>query len=331
MKRTKKNGLIQTPILIATVVAVLVLVSIYFVVASEYKKYQADKIKEDSRVQVLADTQQKSLEQAMSEIEKLKTENIATKQSQQALEQKVRQDSNKQHALAIQASEIEPYLTGVVSIRCSSGRGTGSLWKVGEEYTVITNKHVMNASNRKTCSIDAINKEGTSDEGNYKVSDENFISGKNGLDFTSAKFYIDLSKFSIVSSLSKPVSDLNYKISALKKCPKEMAIGSPVAIIGFPATTEKQVELNGYSFSIVLRSVTEGIISAHDTTVSGGVFGNLQFVNYFVSAKLDSGNSGGIALSKDMNGLCVLGVPTWLSMGNYDTQGIIQNINNLIQ
>ena len=48
----------------------------------------------------------------------------------------------------------------------------------------------------------------------------------------------------------------------------------------------------------------------------------------YVSAKIDSGNSGGIAFSKDSRGLCVLGIPTWLTVGNYETQGLIQNIHN---
>ena len=43
----------------------------------------------------------------------------------------------------------------------------------------------------------------------------------------------------------------------------------------------------------------------------------------------DSGNSGGIALSKYNNKICVLGIPTWISRGTYETQGLIQNIHNV--
>ncbi len=329
MKKVNLLGFIQIPILIAITAGGVVLGGVYFWGKGEYKTYQAEKNQEENRVQLLADAQQKSLEEAKIEIEKLKLAGTEAQKKQTILEQAVKQGSKKIETPYIQASEIEPYLTGVVSIRCSVGRGTGTLWKLGDDYIVITNKHVLNISNRTNCRVSPINKEGTSDEGNYEVSPDGFLSGRNGMDITFAKFYDNSSKFSIISSL--PISDLNYKISTLRKCPGVMAIGSPVAVIGFPATTEKQVELSGYSFSIVLRSTTEGIISAHDTTVSGGVFGNLPFANYFISAKLDSGNSGGIAFSKDTKGLCVLGVPTWISVGNYDTQGIIQNINNVLQ
>lgn len=55
----------------------------------------------------------------------------------------------------------------------------------------------------------------------------------------------------------------------------------------------------------------------------------MPYPNYFVSAKVDSGNSGGVAFSKDSNGLCVLGIPTWLTIGNFETQGLVQNIHNV--
>ena len=37
-----------------------------------------------------------------------------------------------------------------------------------------------------------------------------------------------------------------------------------------------------------------------------------------------------VAIAKDGNGLCVLGIPTWLTVGNYETQGLVQNIRNVI-
>jgi len=64
--------------------------------------------------------------------------------------------------------------------------------------------------------------------------------------------------------------------------------------------------------------------------VNNPYWGELPYQNYFVSAKIDSGNSGGIAISKTTSGnLCLLGVPTWVSVGNYETQGLVQNINNI--
>jgi len=80
------------------------------------------------------------------------------------------------------------------------------------------------------------------------------------------------------------------------------------------------------------RIATDGIISGYTTTVNSKYIGGIMpYPNYFTSAKIDSGNSGGIALSKDGNGLCILGVTTWLSVGNWEIQGIIQNIHNVFK
>ena len=88
-----------------------------------------------------------------------------------------------------------------------------------------------------------------------------------------------------------------------------------VVIIGYPAYAQ-----HGPATQIT----TNGIISGFGPSAA-----SLPNPNYFVSAKIDSGNSGGIALSKDENGICVLGISTWLTVGNYETQGIVQNIHNI--
>jgi len=61
--------------------------------------------------------------------------------------------------------------------------------------------------------------------------------------------------------------------------------------------------------------VTEGIISG--TTDDG--------LNFYTSAKIDSGNSGGLAVSKVNNEICIVGVPTWLSQGEYNNLAMIQS------
>jgi hypothetical protein len=55
----------------------------------------------------------------------------------------------------------------------------------------------------------------------------------------------------------------------------------------------------------------------------------LPYPNFFSTAIMDAGNSGGIALSKDSNGLCVLGIPTLVIQGEYSSEGVIQNIRNI--
>jgi hypothetical protein len=105
-----------------------------------------------------------------------------------------------------------------------------------------------------------------------------------------------------------------------------MPVGTPIVIIGFPAYAKRNTTLSIDTIgtvNVIYRTVTNGIISGYDTSQKGEA-------NYFVSAKIDNGNSGGMSLAKDADGLCILGLPTWLTVGNYETQGLIQNILNLL-
>jgi len=61
--------------------------------------------------------------------------------------------------------------------------------------------------------------------------------------------------------------------------------------------------------------VTEGIISG--ATDDG--------LNFYTSAKIDSGNSGGLAVSKINGEVCMVGVPTWVSQGQYNNLAMIQS------
>jgi hypothetical protein len=118
----------------------------------------------------------------------------------------------------------------------------------------------------------------------------------------------------------------NYSIAGLPSCKSLLPVGSPMVIIGYPAYAKRDTKLTVETigtFNTIYRTVTNGIISGYDTSQKGEA-------NYFVSAKIDNGNSGGISLAKDASGLCILGLPTWLSVGNYETQGLVQNINNVL-
>jgi len=323
-------GIMKKVILIASILGVFVVGGAGYVGVKQYQSNQTEKITKEQQIQELISFQQKALEITEQKIEELEKANEAAKIKQHAFEQEIisKQQKPVPQNIVISATEIQPYLTGVVSIQCQRSRGSGSLWKLDGEDRVLTNRHVLNRYNAEECRVTSIKTDGNS-QGSYKVSSDQILSSSNEVDFTVANIKKSGSIFS--NLFDDGIDKLNYSISSLRKCPGEMNVGSPVVVSGFPAFSEKNVEfLNGEQASIVLRSTTNGIISSLDTTVKNiGLGGNLQFANYFVSAKIDSGNSGGIAFSKDASGLCVLGVPTWLNLGNYDTQGIIQNINNL--
>ena len=226
----------------------------------------------------------------------------------------------------ISASELDSYLTGVGSVDCGGQiqkEGSASLWKLEMGYVALTNAHVVDTDG--ICSL-TIGDSPTDikHSGIYKLDKTNIFRWNSDTDISVLKIIPS----PLNADISTPIPGLNYKLSTLKKCPQRMPVGSPVAVIGYPAFSKKVYEYEGHIGTQSFRAVTNGTISAHDTSVTPPL-GKLPYPNYFVSAKIDSGSSGGIAFAKDESGLCVLGVPTWLTIGNFETQGLVQNIHNI--
>ncbi len=331
-----QKGFIQIPLLIAIIAGVLVLSGAGYFGVKQYQNNQAEKMEKEKGTQTAIEAQQKTLEAAQQEIDKLKKQSVESKKTQQQLEQKVQNQQQKPtpQDISISAAELDLYLSGVVRISCNGGAGSGSLWNIsGQGYKVLTNQHVIEGESG-TCSLD-VTKTNDRSYGFYDVVLSQKYNWNNSTDVALLGIQIDKQMndkvVSITSSAneSAPVSGLNYKISALRKCPATMPLGSSVAIIGYPAFAKQVDYSQGERVTSYFRTVTNGIISAHDRSL-GILQAGLPAPNYLVSNKIDSGNSGGIALSKDSGGLCVLGIPTWLTLGNYETQGIIQNIHNVM-
>jgi type II secretory pathway pseudopilin PulG len=313
----KQKGFIQIPILIAIIAGVLIISGVGYIGVRQYQSYQAKKIEEvkqsqekERLSQANIKTQQEQLEKAQQEIETLKQ-----KQTEQENKppQIVVKETIKQ--INISSNDIDPYLTGVQSVSCYNSMGSGSLWFLDQTYLILTNKHVVGLGQ---CEMDFENKDRKT-IGFYGLDTQRMYSKNQETD--SAFIPIELDPSINPHVESAPLSMLNYKISSLKKCQTKMPIGSPVVLIGYPIYGRKIVDDSGGW--VGYKVTTDGIISGYDDFLSG------KYGNYFVSAKIDSGNSGGIAFSKDENGLCVLGIPTWLTVGNYETQGIVQNIYNV--
>ncbi len=307
-------------IVLSTILALVATGAVYYVV-SEQPQPQDEK---DKRETILAQQERKSLEEIFGtgkpeddqaiqadEIEKLRKE-IEEIKAKQAQEIPVKTIGGDQ----ISVSELSEYLTGVVKITCfnSSGKtistGSGSLWNFPGTlgYAVLTNRHVITSDQ---CHAYAPSTSEDETIGIYWLDVENATAWNNDTDIRVLKITSPVGGFP-----SSPISVLNYRVSTLRKCTPEIAQNSSVVVIGYPSFAESRI-------------VTNGVVSGYDDSVQYP-FGNLPYPNLFVSAKIDSGNSGGIALAKEGNNLCLLGVPTWLSVGNYETQGLIQNIHNVL-
>lgn len=346
-----RKGFTRIALIVAILTGILVFGGGGYFGMKQYRNYQVEKMEREKKAlerekeeQMTTETQQEALKAAQQEIEKLKIESEQSKTQQKVIEQKLNQQNTKpkEKDLSITSYELAPYLSGVVEIECKDGRGSGSLWNLsGFGFTVLTNKHVVsNPYDSGNCIVYAKNPEKLSDNiGIYDISTNDTWRWNNktdvslmGLKWKEIKFCDENWLNCIDSSREKfkPIKSLNYSISTLIKCSTKMPIGAPVVVVGFPAFAGQsfQVENHGTG-NVNLLTTSNGIISAQDDTVAPP-FGDLLYPNYFVSAKVDSGNSGGIALSKTQQGLCVLGIPTWVSVGNYETNGVIQNIHNVM-
>lgn len=331
-----QKGFIQIPLLIAIIAGVLIVGGGGYLSVKGYQNAKIEKERilqeKEEEIRALAETQTKAFQEAQEEIEKLRQESEQAKKRQIALEQKVIDTAKAiTKDLTISSAEIAPFLSGVVNISCSEDEGSGSLWNIpGTGYVVLTNKHVIGSS-LKGVDYCFVKIEGV---GLYSLNASQPLEGMVNATLDATAHFINFlgAKDQYGQEVPMPpVKDLNYRISSLRKCPIQMSLGSPVVLIGFPAFSETTFFVSGVGTGQQThQTVTNGIISAHNTSETKPL-GPLSYVNYFVSAKIDSGNSGGIALSKDNNGLCVLGIPTWLSIGRYETQGIVQNIHNVLR
>ncbi len=324
------------PFLIAIIAGVLVLGGSGYLGVKKYQNYQAERqierieqervaLEKEKEAQATLEAQQKSLEQAQVEIKKLKDESTEAKKKQSALEQQVKtqveQPKTESPSLPITSAEIAPYLTETPLIICydkdlNMTLGSGSVWNLQSfnSSVVITNKHVVEEPDCVAQTYD-----GDNPLFNY------------GIYLRDVSRWNSATDISVFPLLKKGVKQsVNSNISKLPLCSTKMAVGSPVVVIGFPAFGVRMVDLynQGFLQRVASQIVTNGIISGHDTTVVKPK-GELPYQNYFISATVDSGNSGGIAFSKNESGLCVLGVPTWLTIGNFETQGLMQNIHNI--
>lgn len=296
---------------------------------------------------------------AQRQIDQLKQQNAETQQKQQALEQKIStlqqtpapqiiqqtinqiSTSTASQNITITAADINPYLTGVGRIDCYGSTptasstwlstGSGSIWNVaGFGYSVLTNNHVIDIANKNYCKFLTPDNGDIKAYANAKDIGYGWITGQWWwLDEANVFKYnkvVDEVLLKITKEFVEGDSPdgLNASIGQLPLCPKRMALNSPLVMIGFPASTMQDLTDGS---KLTTRTVTNGVISAYDESTS---FNGLPAPDYFVSAKIDHGNSGGIALAKDSNGLCVLGIPTKFNIGSADLQGIVVNIYNII-
>ena len=119
-----------------------------------------------------------------------------------------------------------------------------------------------------------------------------------------------------ISSISDSYPDIDFAILRPSDSPMTFAdfpynacdstqnvIGDAVQVYGYPASGGSTL------------TVTEGIISGQEYSSYGPIFK--------VSAKIDTGNSGGVAINIDKQ--CSVGIPTWALSGDVEGLGYVQS------
>ena len=307
-----QKGFIQIPLLIAIIAGVLVLSGAGYFGVKQYQSYQAKKIEE---VKVVQETQQ----QKDSEVEKLKQEVEVLKKQQ--VQQNVQQPPQKATAPEInEGSKVfNEWAKRTVKVTCSwkgyahlengkivegsgeyidvvkSGSGAIFFKQNAQIPSVISNSHVVVYGNQCIIAV-------PSPAGGFYYYDSFAVIPSADLD-VSIFFLPDESaagmKFGPIGN-SPSTSALTW-IKNYKYCaPSDVQIGDKVYILGYPAIGGETI------------TMTEGIISGYDNNF------------YKTSAKIDQGNSGGVAVLGKKN--CYLGIPTSAAVGEIESLGRILDL-----
>lgn len=304
MKKITLQGFIQIPILIAIIAGGFILGGVYFWGEGEYKIYRTEKIQEESRVQIIADAQQKSLENAQAEIEKLKLDSSEAQKKQSSLEQKIKQENS---ALNQSTSYDNVPILSVVQLFCTQSRGgvpdiangaSGSgVFVDSKNGLILTNAHIVKNDENSTCGVFMRDIKNTNKP---KILFAKVFGVMVDLDaaFLQPQGFMTDEQGNFVSDgLTKIPNNYIFPIKSDSCKESDIKLGAKLVVVGYPTVGGATV------------TVTEGIVSGFD----GGYIKT--------SAKIEHGNSGGGAFMVPSG--CWIGIPSASVTGEIESLGRI--------
>jgi hypothetical protein len=119
---------------------------------------------------------------------------------------------------------------------------------------------------------------------------------------------------------------LSLQGQPIPACVQEGAIGSLVYLFGYPSASETA---DYPSDRIPSYFEFKQYLASRHLIVSEGLVSGRQGDDYFTTALVDTGSSGGLAVMKQHGRACVLGIPTWAVTGELTSLGVIQSFANL--
>ena len=298
----------RVKILIVSVIILIFVVSSYFGFL-KLNTYLSEQQKKEQTSQELILAQQKAIEGTKQQIEDLRKETEEKIKSEALKNQKVITQNKKDIENQITNSTgtlpnnlvsiIQEWRPRIAYIECIlrdgssiAGSGLGAIF--GESFPqVLTNKHVIRDEDGNVppgCIV--------------KFPDNNEIFEITKSSDIPVSVIVDAGALNI----RNPNSQLkNLVSSSINYCfplgyTGKAKVGEPIVILGYPYT--------GTKYDI---TATEGIISGYE--------GNY----YITSAKVEHGNSGGVAILVKDN--CYLGIPTYVKVGTSETLARILDIN----
>lgn len=190
----------------------------------------------------------------------------------------------------------------VVNILCDNESG-GSGTMISSDGYVVTNNHVITES--ELCLVTIPNFETGAPEEIYVAEPIIISSLSEQYDIAMLRIFMAYEDSDGKIWGEYPKTFIAYQRPS--SCGKNNSkMGEPVRIYGYPVAS------GGYNLTI-----TDGIISSF--TDDGEIL---------TSAKIDSGNSGGLAVDK--NG-CILGIPSAVLTGEYENLGVIIPNNTILE
>lgn len=289
------------------VVGIILAVAISGGISSFYKNYQAQiqtSSQEFTKLQEQLERSRTSTIESLSKLEeenkKLKSESKELKSTIQSVSSAAQKEQMSSNSGTLSQDFLNKIMPRIVKVRCyksgsvSEGSGTIQAPASGStQWEVYTNLHVVGANSACTVSL------------------------PQGPDFLPTKTYpITLSRFgSYYPDIDFAVLKVSGATEFFNQFPllvcgvADIKIGDRVTVFGYP------------SFGGDSLTVTDGIVSGIEYTAYGPI--------YKTSAKIDRGNSGGLAV--DNNNKCSIGIPTWATSGSFDGLGYIQSWDMIIK
>ena len=321
-----QKGLIQIPIFIAIIAGILVLGGGGYFGVRQYQNYQVKKnennklleinkqIEEERqrKLQELLNLQSGELKKQKSEIDALKKKTDITELSRADIIAKwtpsiayivcyfnIADDPQKIANLRKYGIDTNPVFSA----------GSGFVYSITTEHSsepvvaIITNTHVLSAHNGfsspSSCEVTL--------PGNYKYTfgkDDSYLQTDNG-EAGNIKF-IDGQPYLVPITdagwlwVRNPDSYIQSIAAKPRLCDTLPRIGDDIVILGYP-----------------------GIGSGIGITATEGIISGIEDEYFVTSAKVEHGNSGGVALFRSQN--CYFGIPTFVRTGSVESLARILN------